>query len=64
MPPRSSLETPGSGPIPSDDADAGRPFTRTQQVESERDGFGTIVNKVTVVTTTITTSERYRLEDA
>ena len=39
-----------------------------RHVESEKDGFGTIVNEVTVVTTnstsTVTTRKRYRVEDA
>jgi len=36
--------------------------TRLQHVQSEHDGFGTIVTEVT--TTTVTTHKRYRVEDA
>jgi len=56
-------ETLGSGPSPPYDQDAtGQPSTHTQHVED--DGFGTIVNEVTVVTSTVTTRKRYRVEDA
>ena len=52
-----------SGPLPSYDGDTtGQSSARTQQIESEHDEFGTIVNEVTVVTTT--TRKRYRVEDA
>ena len=56
-----------SGSLPSYDGDtAGQSSARIQQVESEQDDFGTIVNEVTVVTTTstVTTRKRYRVEDA
>ena len=43
---------------------AGEPPIRTQHAELERDEFGTIVNEVTVLTTTVTTHKRYRVEDA
>ena len=40
--------------------------THVRRVESEHEEFGTIVNEVTVVTTTstVTTRKRYRVEDA
>ena len=42
------------------------PPTRVQNIGTERDEFGTIVNEVTTVTTTstVTTRKRYRVEDA
>jgi len=61
-PPRSSLGTPESGPLPSYEGDKGRSSTRAQYTESERDELGTTVDEVTVVTTT--TRRRYRVEDA
>ena len=60
-------ETLGSDPLPSYDGDtAGQSSTHTQHAEPEYDEFGTIVNEVTVVTTTstVTTRKRYRVEDA
>ena len=53
--------------LPSYDGDGiGQSSTHTQHAEPERDEFGTIVNEVTVVTTTstVTTRKRYRVEDA
>jgi hypothetical protein len=38
--------------------------TYAQHSESEYDELGTVVNEVTVVTTTVTTRRRYRVEDA
>ena len=61
---RPSSETLESGPLPSYESDAGQSSTRTQHMELERGKFGTVVNEVTVVTTTITTHKRYRVEDA
>ena len=55
------------GPPPLYDGNTtGRPSIHAQQVETERDEFGTIVNEVIVVTTTstVTTRKRYRVEDA
>jgi len=62
-PPRSSLETPEPGSLPPYGGDTAQPSTHAQHVESERDEFGTVVNEVTVVTTTVTTRKRYRVED-
>jgi hypothetical protein len=55
-----------SGSLPPYDGDAGQSSTRAQHTESEYDEFGTVVNEVTVVTTTstVTTRKRYRVEDA
>ena len=51
----------GSGFLPPYDGDAtGRSSTRAQHAERERDDFGTIVTEVT----TISTRNRYRVEDA
>jgi len=51
----------GSGSLPPYDGDAyGQSSTRAQHAERERDDFGTIVTEVT----TITTRNRYRVEDA
>ena len=57
------------GSLPSYDGDtAGQSSACSQHVESEQDEFGTIVNEVTVVTTTntstVTTRKKYRVEDA
>lgn len=60
--PRSMFETLEPGPLPPYEGDRGRSSTRAQRVESEQDEFGTVVNEVTVVTTT--TRRRYRVEDA
>ena len=59
----------GSGSLPPYDGDtAGQSSVCTQHVESEKDEFGMIVNEVTVVTTTststVTTRKKYRVEDA
>jgi hypothetical protein len=51
------------GSLPSYDGDSGETFTRTQHGESESDELGTFVNEVTVVTTTVTTRKRFRVED-
>ena len=62
---QSSSEPSGSGSPPSYDGDTtGQSSTRTQNTESERDDFGTIVTKVTTTTTTVTTREKYRVEHA
>ena len=55
-----------SGSPPSYDGDAGQSSIRAQHTESEHDEFGTVVNEVTVVTTTstVTTRKRYRVEGA
>lgn len=60
----SETETLGSGSLPSYDEDASS--ARAQRVESEHDEFGTIVNEVTVVTTTntVTTRKKYRVGGA
>lgn len=60
----SSLETPQSGTLPSYEGGTDRSSTSTQHAESEYDELGTTVNEVTVVTTTITTRKKYRVEDA
>jgi len=60
---RSSSETLESGSLPPY-GDAGQSSTRAQHVELERGELGTIVNEVAVVTTTVTTHKRYRVEDA
>ena len=63
-PPRPSSETLGSVSPPSYNVDtAGQSSTRVQHAESENDEFGTIVNEVTVLTTTVTTRKKYRVED-
>ena len=55
----------GSGSPPLyDGGAAGQSSTHAQHAESEYDELGTIVNEVTVVTTTVTTRRRYRVEDA
>lgn len=56
--------SPGTTALPSYDGDKGGSFTRTQHAESESDELGTFVNEVTVVTTTVTTRKRFRVEDA
>ena len=61
---RQSLESLEPGSLPSYEGDTGQPSTRTQHTELERDELGTVVNEVTVVTTTVTTRKRYRVEDA
>ena len=54
------------GSLPSYGGDPERLSTHAQRAESESEEFGTIVNEVTVVTTTstVTTRKRYRVEDA
>ena len=37
---------------------------RTQRAESEHEEYGTVVTDVTVVTSTVTTRKKYRVEDA
>ncbi|KAF9649754.1 hypothetical protein BDM02DRAFT_3113186 [Thelephora ganbajun] len=64
MPPRPSRETVESGSLPSYEGDSEQSSTRAQHTESEHDELGTVVNEVTVVTTTVTTRKRYRVEDA
>ena len=49
---------------PSYEGDAGQSSTRAQHTELERGEFGTVVNEVTVVTSTVTTHKRYRVEGA
>jgi hypothetical protein len=58
-----SSETTESGSLPAYGGGSRGTFTRTQHAESESDGLGTFVNEVTVVTTTVTTRKRYRVED-
>ena len=59
---RPSSETLESGSLPPY-GDAGQSSARAQHMELERGELGTIVNEVTVVTTTATTHKRYRVED-
>ena len=61
---RLSSETLESGSLPSYEGDAGQSSTRAQHMELGRDELGTVVNEVTVVTSTVTTHKRYRVEDA
>ena len=63
-PPRLPLEIPAPAPLPLYERDAGQPSNRTQHTELECDELGTVVNEVTVVTTTVTTRKKYRVEDA
>jgi hypothetical protein len=64
-PPSSPLETVGQVSLPSYERGPAGSSSSTQRTEYERDELGTVVNKVTVVTTTVTTRERYRVtEDA
>jgi len=51
-----------SGSLPSYESDAGQSSTRTEHTELERDELGTVVNELTVVTTTVTTRKKYRVE--
>ena len=64
MLPRPSLGTLEPGSLPPYGGGAEQSSTRTQHTEPERDELGTTVNEVTVVTTTVTTRRRYRVEDA
>ena len=57
-----SSETLESGSLPPY-RDAGQSSTRAQHVVLERNELGTVVNEITVVTTTVTTHKRY-VEDA
>ena len=63
MPPHRPFEAEGPGPLPLYKEAPGQPHVRTHSVEYERDELGTVVNEVTVVTTTITTRKRFRVED-
>lgn len=55
----------GSGPLPPyNEGTTGQSSTRAHRMESEHDEFGTIVHEVTVVTSTITTRKKYRVEDS
>ena len=64
-PSQSLSETLGSDSLPSyDRSTIGQSSTHTQHTEAEDDELGTVVNEVTVVTTTVTTRKRYRVEDA
>lgn len=56
-------KTLGSGSLPPYEGDAGESSTRTEYTGLERDELGTVVNEVTVVTTTVTTRKRHRVED-
>ena len=58
------VETLEQGSLPSYEGVGGQSSTRAQNMEFERDELGTVVNEVTVVTTTATTRKRYRVEDA
>ena len=49
---------------PSYEGDMGQSSTSAQRTELETDELGTVVNEVTVVTTTVTTRKRYRVEDS
>ena len=64
MPLHPSFEALGPGSLPSYERDPGQSSTHAQHAETERDEFGTTVNEVTVLTTTVTTRKRYRVEDA
>jgi hypothetical protein len=62
---RSCSETLGLGSLPSYDGNTtGQSSTHTQYAESEHGDLGTVVNEVTVVTTTVTTRKRYQVEGA
>jgi len=64
-PPQLSPETFGSTFPPSYNGDAPRQSsTYAQHAESEYGEFGTVVNEVTVVTSTVTAHKRYKVEDA
>jgi hypothetical protein len=65
-PSQSLSDTLGSDSLPSyDRSTIGQSSTHTQHAESGHDELGTMVNEVTVVTTTstVTTRKRYRVED-
>ena len=61
---RPPSKTLNSGSLPSHEREAGQSSTRVQHTELERGEFGTVVSEVAVITTTITTHKRYRVEDA
>ena len=61
--PSPGIAEPGSLPLYDGDPGVGT-FTRTQHAGSESDKQGTFVNEVTVITTTVTTRKRYKVEDA
>ena len=64
-PSKSPFETVGSGCLPSYDGDAtGQSSAQVRYMGSDSDEFGTTVNEVTVLTTTVTTRKRYRVEAA
>ena len=62
-PARSLPETLGPGSPPPYEGDAGESYTHAQHTGLERNELGTVVNEVTVVTTTVTTRKRYRVEN-
>jgi len=63
-PPQMSSETPSPAFPPSYNGDVpGQSSTYAQHTESEYGEFGTVVNEVTVVTSTVTTRKRYKVED-
>ena len=62
--PRTPLNT--AGPVrspPPYDRDVAQSSTRAEHTESGHDEPGKFMNEVTVVTTTVTTRKRYRVED-
>ena len=59
----SSFRTLESVSPPSYEGDVGQSSTSAQRTELETDELGTVVNEVTVVTTTVTTRKKYRVED-
>ena len=59
MAPRRPLEAGELGPLPIYEEASGQPPVRVQNVEYEHDELGTVVDEVTVVTTT--TRRRYRV---
>ena len=57
-------ETLGPGSLPPYDGNATRQSSaHTRPMESDGNEFGTIVNEVTVLTTTVTTRKRYWVEE-
>ena len=61
---RTSLDTAEPArPPPSYDRDEAQFSTGAEHTESGQDELGTFVNEVSVVTTTVTTRKRYRVED-
>jgi len=63
-PPRPSLATLEPRSLPPYEGGTGQSSTHVQHTESEHDELGTVVDEVTVVTTTVTTRKRHRVEDA